>query len=610
MSDCVPPDSSTTMDHRSAHPRSRPGLTVSVGLLALALLTTPGPTASASPYGINAHIPRPEVLDEITAAGVGWIRIDFVWALVELDRDSLDWSRYDRLVDNAEARGLRVFATLQGTPQWATSGSVFNGVPDDARDWQEFCYRAARRYRGRIRAWGLWNEPNLGRFWEGGRSDYIRGILIPGATAIRAADPDATIVAADLAHLSSADWDDWLAQVIRDAGSVIDVVAHHDYPGGSGSWEVTEDLDEDPQWPWDPPSVREVLGDNGWLDRPFWLTETGLESDDHGEASQAGFYSGLLTDWFGAARTRGWIARLFFYHVMDDARFPSITFGVLEAPPSMARKQAWYAYRDFVARHTVRDAEVARTEVPRFLTPGETTTITVEFRNTGTAAWTPHETIWLDARLHPLLGELTGGFDGFDATIAPGETLAAEFQLAANPGWTLSTPFEGPFFARLVGPDGWFIGDAVYRRIVLSESPPPTIDQHPEDREVALAGSATFGVAARSDTSIAYQWRLNSVPLVDDHRLSGSRTPQLTIDDVGADLLGSYDCVVTNSAGSVASLPAELERIRSQRRSPQRRSAIQTLFEQWYEFRYGVREAHPRRDDGKRSGVHTQNRGP
>jgi hypothetical protein len=564
------------------------GPTGFVGLLTLVLLTAPLPTASGSPYGINAHIPRAEILDEITAAGIGWIRIDFVWALVELERDEFDWSRYDLLIEDTEARGLRVFATLQGTPQWATSGSLFNGVPDDPRDWQDFCYRAASRYQGRIHAWGLWNEPNLGRFWQGTRSEYIDEILTPGAHGIRTADPDAKIVAADLAHLSSRDWDDWLEQVIRDAGSLIDVVAHHVYPAGSGYWEVTEDLDEDSTWPWDPPSVREVLSDNGWFDRPFWLTESGLESDDHGEPAQANFYTGLLTDWYGPARSRGWVARLFFYHIMDDSRFPSITFGILEAQPSMARKQAWQAYQQFIQQHAVHDAELVTAQVPGFLTPGADELITLEFRNTGTTTWIGGENTWLDAWVDPRLGELTGGVNEGGNAVAPGQILTAEYRLAVDPDWTSTTRLEAPFFARLVGPDGWHFGDAVYRVITLHEASPPTIERHPEDQEVVLSGSASFSVAARSDTWIAYRWRHNSVPLVDDHRLSGSKTPELRVDDVGSDLLGDYDCVVTNAAGSVASQPAALQRMRSARRPAQRRTAIQTLTEAWHEYRYGL----------------------
>lgn len=576
-----------TMDHQTfPSPDSiRPiGLVV---LLTVALLAMQTTSAFGSPFGINAHVPGSAVLDEISSAGIGWIRIDFVWALVEQDRDRYEWGRYDRLLDEAEARGLRVFATLQGTPQWATSGSLFSGVPDDPGDWQEFCYRSASRYRGRIDAWGLWNEPNLERFWEGTRSQYVDDVLIPGALAIRAADPDAEIAAADLAHLSSADWEDWLERVIRDAGSLIDVVAHHSYPSGRGYWEVTDDLHDGPEYPWEPPPVRDVLSDNGWFDRPFWLTETGLESDDYGESNQASFYTGLLTDWYGPSRTRGWVARLFFYHIIDDPRFPSVTFGILEAPPSMARKRAWDAYRRFIEQHAVHDAELVAAQVPTFVRPGDIHSVTLVFRNTGTTTWIGGDTIWLDTSVDPRIGELTGGISGGGA-VSPGKTLTAEYQLTVDPEWSSPTRLEVPLFSRLVGPDGWHFGDAAYRLISLSTEAPPSIDRHPQAAQVVLSGSATFNVAARSDSWAAYRWRRNSVPLVDDDRVNGSRTPELRLTDVGPDLLGDYDCVVTNPAGSVASQPAALEQLRSARRPPRRSpAASESLFKAWQEHRYG-----------------------
>ena len=131
-------------------------------LAAVAILASLRVTAST--FGINAHIPSAQILDKVSDSGVGWVRIDFIWPLVEPEPDVYDWSVYDALLDRLETRDLRVYATVAATPSWATSGSEFTGVPGDPDQWQEFCYLAAARYRGRVDAWGLWNEPNLDRF--------------------------------------------------------------------------------------------------------------------------------------------------------------------------------------------------------------------------------------------------------------------------------------------------------------------------------------------------------------------------------------------------------------------------------------------------------------
>ncbi len=78
-------------------------------------------TASSSPFGINAHTAGATLLDEVEVLGVGWIRIDFIWLLVEPEQDVFDWSLYDRIVREADERGLKVSATIAGTPAWATT---------------------------------------------------------------------------------------------------------------------------------------------------------------------------------------------------------------------------------------------------------------------------------------------------------------------------------------------------------------------------------------------------------------------------------------------------------------------------------------------------------
>jgi len=143
----------------------------------------------------------------------------------------------------------------------------------------------------------MWNEPNLSQFWSGSRTQYIDLILKNGADAVHAAAPEAKVCGPELAHLSSASWDGWLTDCINQAGSRLDVVTHHAY-SSSGYSGVTDRLEKPPVWPWDPPSVKQVLQNTGWFGRPFWLTETGWESAEVGEANQAAYHTGLLNDWF------------------------------------------------------------------------------------------------------------------------------------------------------------------------------------------------------------------------------------------------------------------------------------------------------------------------
>ena len=310
-----------------------------------------------SPYGVNVHAPGGaqlvSQLDRVERAGIGWVRIDFIWAAIQPQRGVYEWQHYDALVAAAQQRGLSILAIVAYTPGWATDGAEISGVPRDVEDWKAFCRKAAARYRGKIAAWELWNEPNLTKFWAGTRQQYWQQILIPGADAIKAADPQALIAGPALAHLQSRDWHHWLLETLQTAGDRLDVVTHHLYDGDSYR-DVTTKLDGSTQFANNPslwglvaPSVREVLKYANARDKPFWLTETGWESGNVGESRQASEYRGLLGDWLTGTGTRDWVEKVFFYELQDGSA--EFSWGVLRADGST--KPVYAAFRDFTAEH-------------------------------------------------------------------------------------------------------------------------------------------------------------------------------------------------------------------------------------------------------------------
>lgn len=561
----------------------------SAAALAMILAGFSAPTLRASTFGVNAHIPSSAVQEEIVAVGAGWVRVDVVWGLIELHRDSFDWERYDRVVADLESRGLRIFATLQGTPQWATSGSEFSGVPDDPADWREFCYAVATRYRGRVAAWGFWNEPNLGHFWQGSRTQYVDEILLPGIEAVSTADPGALLVAADLAHLSSGAWETWMARVLNDAGHLLDVFAHHVYPSNGTAGDVTYKLTEHGGLPWDPPSVREVLDDGGWGDRPFWLTETGVQSNIYGQTGQATFYRNLLGLWFGIARSHDWIDRIFFYEMADPSNDPTLSWGILEAPPGLEHKLAFDAYRDFIEAELVDDADVSTQDLPPFVGSRELLEPSFEIRNTGTTTWTASAGYRLDVEVDDIRWQVAVDPLPDAAAVAPGDTVILGATLLAPNTFPFQAPRVETIEARMqLDGEGTF-GSGVRHRFVLTAREPPRLIRHPAPATSPYNGSAAFSIEVVDPAAASYQWRRNTVALVDDHRHAGAATAELTVSAVGFDTLGDYDCVVTNDAGSIASSPAALTLAGAPIRRPgdRRPGELPELFRRWLEFRHG-----------------------
>jgi hypothetical protein len=565
----------------------------SAAALGMVLAVFSAPTLRASTFGINAHIPSEAIQEEIVAAGIGWVRVDVVWGLIEIHRDSFDWERYDSLINTLESRGLRIFATLQGTPQWATSGSEFSGVPDDPDDWREFCYVVASRYRDRVDAWGFWNEPNLAHFWQGGRTEYVNEILLPGIDAVATADPGALLVAADLAHLSSGDWDDWLARVLADASPLLDVISHHVYPANGTAGDVTYKLNEGGSLPWDPPPVREVLDDGGWGNRPFWLTETGVQSDEYGQDGQAAFYRNLLGLWFGSGRSHDWIDRIFFYEMADPGSDPTLTWGILAAPPGLARKLAFYAYQEFIAAAIVDDAEIAATGIPAFAGSQERVEASFMIRNTGTTTWSAAAGHHLVVEVDDIRWQVAVEPLPDTASVEPGDAITLGATLQAPGAFPVQAPLVVTIEGRMqLAPERPF-GSGIRHRLVLTAREPPRVLRHPDPTSAPYNGTAAFSIEAADPDAASYRWRRNTVPLTDDHRHAGAATPELSVSGVGFDLLGDYDCVVTNDAGSIASMPAALTLAAAPIRRPgeRRPGELPELERRWLEFRRAGRAA-------------------
>lgn len=477
-------------------------------LLAAALLAAPRPAPAAageaSPYGVNAHAPEGEdlrlLLDLAQAARLGWIRIDFIWSWVEPARGARDWRVYDGIVAEARARGIEVYASLVGTPAWATDGPAASGVPRDVSEWRAFVREAARRYRGRVKAWGVWNEPNLPAFWAGTRAQYMDVLLRPASEEIRKADPDALVGGPDLAHLKGggADWYDWLYDVLRFAGGALDVVTHHVYDQGDNG-NVTRKLDAsttfggNPQrWDVVAPSVREVLREAGASGKPFWLTETGWASDAVGEATQSAWLVELLRDWFGRPGEPSWVKKVFVYELADDPGAGIPKWGLLRADRSTKPSYTGVATFTSSYRPYGDAAELVEAVVPQALAPGVPATARITLRNTGRATWTRDG----GYALAPL---------GDAALLSPGRVplpsgLPVPTLGTATFAFPVTAPREGAFAAewRLVSVEGTPFGPAVARTVRASgDCPVPAAP--------ALAAAPAGSVVAGSVASFAWE---------------------------------------------------------------------------------------------------------
>jgi polysaccharide biosynthesis protein PslG len=233
------------------------------------------------PLGLHTLHAADADIQIIHNLGAGYIVQVLSWREIEPSPGEFHWEYTDWLVRAAEYYNLRVVARLDKTPRWAGTPGAFNAVPYHVEDYAAFVERVAARYRGRIAAYIVWNEPNISREWGDQSPDpgAYATILKQAAQRIRRNDPDARIVAAGLAptneHSERAmdDRDYLRALYADDAKDSFDVLAAHPYPSTYPP--------EDPRGAHDGSNFnrlydwRDIMTANGDGAKPIWITEFG-----------------------------------------------------------------------------------------------------------------------------------------------------------------------------------------------------------------------------------------------------------------------------------------------------------------------------------------------
>ena len=173
---------------------------------------TPAPTAvpSQAPaatsglrYGMQAHLyhqPLARIMGLVRGAGFNWLKQQIRWADVEQRKGSINWGEIDQMVDHANGQGVNLMFSVVTAPGWSRSGHGVEGPPNNFGDFGNFLSKLAGRYKGRVKAYEIWNEQNLKREWEGraiNAGDYVE-LLKVAYQAIKAADPNAIVVSGAL----------------------------------------------------------------------------------------------------------------------------------------------------------------------------------------------------------------------------------------------------------------------------------------------------------------------------------------------------------------------------------------------------------------------------
>ena len=187
-----------------------------------------------------------EYKEYIDPLGIRTIRLQGGWAKCEKAKGVYDFSWLDAQIDYAVAKGLNVLLeTDYGNPIYEGGGGfdLAGGFPTSEEAltaWDAWVGALAKHFRGRVRDWAMWNEPDIGRPEK--TPENIAAFNVRTAKVIRREIPDARLAGLSLAHLDPAFFEKCL-QALGDDVNLFDWFIYHGYTyAPESSYESVERL--------------------------------------------------------------------------------------------------------------------------------------------------------------------------------------------------------------------------------------------------------------------------------------------------------------------------------------------------------------------------------
>jgi hypothetical protein len=126
--------------------------------------------------------------------GVSWILQTFYWSDIEPEQGEWDFLDYDYLVDRNREAGIKVLGILAYDIWWIHDNMESHRYipPQRIPDFLNYVRKTVEHFRGRVDAWGIWNEPNS-HFWSGTDEEFIE-LARQAADAVREVDSEVILL--------------------------------------------------------------------------------------------------------------------------------------------------------------------------------------------------------------------------------------------------------------------------------------------------------------------------------------------------------------------------------------------------------------------------------
>lgn len=300
-----------------------------------------------SRFGINAFVSNRYNWNEWSSPvnilkdmNISWSREEFVWNIIEPVKGKYNFEPYDRSMGYLKDANINVLGILDYSSNWASTCPTCEN-PDkympNMEEWRGYVGTVVDRYKGQVKYWQIWNEPNVPIFFKP-QPDVAKymDLLKNSYEVIKQKDKDAKVVLAGTSGVDMA-----YLRMLKDMGGAqyFDVLAVHPY-----SFDFRT-----------PPEVSfmtnlrnaEKIAEE-FNNKPIWLTEFGWPTDRGtglSEDAQARYLIRTYVMSFSFPNVK----KLFWYDFRNDGSnvdYHEHNFGIINQDYS--KKKSYYAYSNLI----------------------------------------------------------------------------------------------------------------------------------------------------------------------------------------------------------------------------------------------------------------------
>ena len=160
------------------------------------------------------------------------------WPDLEPNKGQWYFDKLDSHVSIAQANNVEILLTLGLSPTWASARPAepsaykpgYAAEPANIEDWKNYVQTVATRYKGRIRYYEIWNEPNEPIFFSG-TVDQMVTLAREAYAILKEIDPEVTVVSPSATPGGVVDLGTpWLEKYLMKGGAAYaDIIGYHFY---------------------------------------------------------------------------------------------------------------------------------------------------------------------------------------------------------------------------------------------------------------------------------------------------------------------------------------------------------------------------------------------